>query len=385
MMDRSSWCEYSFSEIAKNIVERTMPTPDDKDTYIGLEHMDSGSLHITRWGSQTELIGEKLKIEKGDVLFARRNAYLKRAAVAPFDGVFSAHGMVLRPIESVISPRFFPFFIFSDTFLDRAIQISVGSLSPTINWTALKKEKFLLPPIDEQERIAEVLWAADEVVVNYSKVFNDTCQLRNTYFNNWVSERLMQTQPFVSMWTKSPENGCSAPEPAQPTGHYVLSLSALSRNGYVSGCVKRAIPTPQMLKAVLKKGDLLISRSNTSELVGLVGIFDDQDNISYPDTMMRLRIDESKAYKEYIEIILLSEYGRTLMKKICAGTSSSMKKINRKTLGEIPIPIVSLNEQNCAIEHNKSFNRLIDNSLHHMQGSQKLLNTLLKNYLGGAN
>ena len=104
---------YRFEDIAINVVERAMPEPKDKTAYIGLEHMDSGSLHISRWGSETDLIGEKLKIKKGDVLFARRNAYLKRVAIAPFDGLFSAHGMVLRPKIEVILPEFFPFFLFS--------------------------------------------------------------------------------------------------------------------------------------------------------------------------------------------------------------------------------------------------------------------------------
>lgn len=79
MSDRSTWKAYKFSEIAENILDRTMPLSGDELRYIGLEHMESGSLHISQWGSKTELIGEKLKIQQGDVLFAKRNAYLKRA------------------------------------------------------------------------------------------------------------------------------------------------------------------------------------------------------------------------------------------------------------------------------------------------------------------
>ena len=49
----------------------------------------------------------------------------------------------------------------SDKFMNRAVEISVGSLSPTINWTTLKLEQFDLPPLDQQRRIAEILWAID--------------------------------------------------------------------------------------------------------------------------------------------------------------------------------------------------------------------------------
>ena len=188
MSDKSQWKSFKFFEIADNIVERIMPEPADSKYYIGLEHLDSGSLHISRWGSETELIGEKLRIRKGDILFARRNAYLKRVAVAPFDGIFSAHGMVLRPKENVVLPDFFPFFMQSDIFMDKAIQISVGSLSPTVNWGTLKQQEFILPPIDEQRRIAEILRGADEYIVKLQKLIESLRVFRNKFYANTQTE-----------------------------------------------------------------------------------------------------------------------------------------------------------------------------------------------------
>jgi type I restriction enzyme M protein len=161
-LDRSKWQRFRFDQIAENIRESVMPTPDDSATYIGLEHMDTGSLHVRRWGSEAELIGQKLRMRKGDILFARRNAYLRRVAIAPHDGLFSAHGIILRAKPKVVLPEFLPFLMMSDRFMNRAVEISVGSLSPTINWTALKREEFALPPLDQQRRISEILVAALE-------------------------------------------------------------------------------------------------------------------------------------------------------------------------------------------------------------------------------
>ena len=121
---------YKFDQIAFNSTDKKKPTDEDKEHYIGLEHLDSGSLQVTRWGSEIAPKGEKLLMKKGDVLFGKRRAYQKKVAIAPFDGIFSAHGMVLRPKTEVIDPDFFPLFIASDYFLDAAIKISVGSLSP---------------------------------------------------------------------------------------------------------------------------------------------------------------------------------------------------------------------------------------------------------------
>lgn len=155
---------YRFEEIAINSTEKKKPTSEDKDRYIGLEHLDSGSLTVTRFGADVAPIGEKLLMKKGDVLFGKRRAYQKKVAIAPFDGIFSAHGMVLRPNEAVVTREFFPFFISSDYFLNAAIKISVGSLSPTINWRELKEVEFDLPSLEEQKRLAEILWAAENEI-----------------------------------------------------------------------------------------------------------------------------------------------------------------------------------------------------------------------------
>ena len=174
--------KYRFDEIAFNITEKKKPVEEDKYTYLGLEHLDSGSLKVTRFGSDVAPIGEKLIMKKGDVLFGKRRAYQKKVAIAPFDGIFSAHGMVLRPKEEVIDKRFFPLFISSDYFLDAAIQISVGSLSPTINWRDLKALEFELPPLEEQKKLAEVLWSINETLDAYKKLLKTTDQLVKSQF-----------------------------------------------------------------------------------------------------------------------------------------------------------------------------------------------------------
>ena len=174
--------KYRFDEIAINSTEKKKPVEEDRFTYLGLEHLDSGSLKVTRYGAEIAPIGEKLVMHKGDVLFGKRRAYQKKVAIAPFDGIFSAHGMVLRPKEDVIDKDFFPLFISSDYFLDAAIKISVGSLSPTINWRDLKELEFELPDLDTQKRLAAVLWAMNETMDSYKELISATDELVKSQF-----------------------------------------------------------------------------------------------------------------------------------------------------------------------------------------------------------
>lgn len=174
--------KYRFEQIAINSTEKKKPVEEDRFTYLGLEHLDSGSLKVTRFGSEVAPIGEKLVMRKGDVLFGKRRAYQKKVAIAPFDGIFSAHGMVLRPNEDVIDPDFFPLFISSDYFLDAAIKISVGSLSPTINWRDLKVLEFELPNLETQRKLAAVLWSINDTMESYKKLISATDELVKSQF-----------------------------------------------------------------------------------------------------------------------------------------------------------------------------------------------------------
>ena len=180
--------KYKFTEFAINSTEKKKPTEADKETYIGLEHLDSGTLTVSRWGAVVAPIGEKLLMKKGDMLFGKRRAYQKKVGIAPFDGIFSAHGMVLRPREEVITKEYFPLFISSDYFLNEAIRISVGSLSPTVNWKDLKDLEFNIPTIEEQRRITPLVWAAIKIREAYRNQIAATDNLVKSQFIEMFGE-----------------------------------------------------------------------------------------------------------------------------------------------------------------------------------------------------
>ena len=163
-LDKSTWERLPFGEIAKSIGERVDPTTTDLATYVGLEHIDPESIHIKRFGKREDVIGTKLRCYPGDVIFGRRRAYQRKSAICEFEGFCSAHSLVLRAITEVIDPKIFPFFLHSDQFMHRAVDISVGGLSPTINWTKLKTQEFLIPPKDQQGKLAELLLRSDEAI-----------------------------------------------------------------------------------------------------------------------------------------------------------------------------------------------------------------------------
>lgn len=210
---------YRFDEIAYNSTAKKKPTEGDKDTYIGLEHLDSECLTISRWGSEVAPVGEKLIMKKGDILFGKRRAYQRKVGIAPFDGIFSAHGMVLRPNEEVINKDFFPFFISSDQFMERAVRISVGGLSPTINWKDLREQEFDIPSLDDQKVLADKLWAAYNLKESYKKLLSATDEMvKSQFIEMFAFQDLSLTNPSDDFGKKCYDDTSSATK--VPAGDY---------------------------------------------------------------------------------------------------------------------------------------------------------------------
>ncbi len=167
LFDRTGWKRLPFGAFAESVNERVEPSDAAEEIYVGLDDLDPQNLHIRRWGKGSDVIGTKLRFRKGDIIFGRRRAYQRKLAVADFDGICSAHAMVVRAKPEFVLPEFLPFLMMSDRFMNRAVEISVGSLSPTINWKTLKLEEFDLPPLDQQRCIAEIFLATDAVVESW--------------------------------------------------------------------------------------------------------------------------------------------------------------------------------------------------------------------------
>ena len=179
-LDKANWLRLSFDNIAKKISKTVQPHDANVDIYVGLEHIDPNEIHIRRKGVPSDVKGAKLQCALGDVIFGKRRAYQRKAAIVDFYGICSAHSFVFRAIPEVIDPKLFPFFLHSDQFMHRMVDISVGGLSPTINWSDLKDQEFLIPPKPEQAKLAELLWALDNQIEKDRKTIQCLVTLKET-------------------------------------------------------------------------------------------------------------------------------------------------------------------------------------------------------------
>jgi type I restriction enzyme, S subunit len=187
---KSGWTMVKFGEVVKNanLVERD-PETNGVERIVGLEHIDPENLHIRRWNSVADGTSFTRKFVPGQTLFGKRRAYQRKVAYAEFEGICSGDILTFEPKNrTVLLPELLPFICQSDAFFDHALDTSAGSLSPRTSWTALQGFEFPLPPLDEQKRIAEILWAADEAVNAFTSSLSVVKQSRNALLNELAAK-----------------------------------------------------------------------------------------------------------------------------------------------------------------------------------------------------
>ncbi len=302
---KNGWIKHRFDEMAVVVNDRIDdPAKADVEYYVGLEHLDSESLAIRRWGAPSDVGATKLRFRAGDIIFGRRRVYQRKLAVADFDGICSAHAMVLRAKPAVALPEFLPFFMQSDLFMERAREISVGSLSPTINWKTLAKEEFALPPLGEQRRIAEVLGAAESVVESLRNLRRSLHAVEIGHLEDvMLGMPNSALVPVATLLREPPRNGISPSVNSDGEGLKTVSISAVSDGIFdPTGCIKHAkIDADVACQFFVKRGDAFVIRGNGNrQLCGKVGLSDEShDELFYPDLLIRLRFDTNKILPQF--------------------------------------------------------------------------------------
>jgi type I restriction enzyme, S subunit len=177
-IDKSNWKLVKFGDVVAEPKETCKDIESEGiEHVVGLEHIDTGDLHLRKSATTEESTTFSKKFRKGDVLFGRRRAYLKKAAQADFDGICSGDITVFRAKNSLL-PELLPFIVNNDKFFDFAVKHSAGGLSPRVKFKDLANYEFLLPPKAEQARLAELLWAMDDVIEKEKRLLDKNLEFK---------------------------------------------------------------------------------------------------------------------------------------------------------------------------------------------------------------
>jgi type I restriction enzyme, S subunit len=380
---KPGWTVWRFDQMATNVNVRVdNPSESGMEHYVGLEHLDADSLKIRRWGTPDDVEATKLMFKKGDIIFGRRRAYQRKLGVAEFDGICSAHAMVLRAKPDVVLPEFLPFFMQSGLFMKRAVEISVGSLSPTINWKTMAAQEFALPPREDQTKIAKILLAARSVPDAQSDALLRLRDLRQSTIDDLLGLRsnagIKRLETVVTMQNGRPFPG----DEYTDAGVKLLRPGNMGATGFLAWPTEKTVsidPTWEETAAnfVVQPGDVLINltaQSLEDGFMGRVCLAREQDRSLLNQRIGRLRCTESVLRPEYLFRCLQTSRFRQHAHANCEGSKVKHMFWQHLAKYEIDVPVISVQEEvisNCSA---------IDEAIEHL-GSRLALSTELVSQL----
>lgn len=346
-------------------VEHKETCKGSKDGYpiVGLEHLIPEEITLTAWDEGSENTFSKM-FRKGNVLFGRRRAYLKKAAVAPFDGICSGDITVIEAKPDRILPELLPFIIQNDDLFDFAVGKSAGSLSPRVKWEHLKNYEFKLPDMEKQKELAELLWAMDNTKKSYQKLIAATDELVKSQF----IERFGKpgTDPFG--WGLTTLGECCELNPRKPKDmntnidYSFVAMPSVSEDGRIDSSIER--PYSEVCKGFTYFGenDVLFAKITPCMENGKGGVAKKLKNgAGFGSTEFHvLRPIKGISDPYWIYILTIFPKFRSDAEKVMTGTGGQ-RRVPITYLNEYPIalPPIDLQEQFAAFVRQSDKSKLL--------------------------
>lgn len=181
---KPNWKMVKFGDVVRQIKDRVTGIENCGLTeYTRGEHFESENLHLigrSKIGDGQHGSAFHMRFQPGDVLYVSRNPQLRKVAVADYEGICANTTYVLRADGENLIQELLPFIMQTEKFVEYTIQHKRGSTNFYLNPSDIEPYEFPLPPVDEQRRIADLLWAADDAIQKCQQLKQENQKLRNS-------------------------------------------------------------------------------------------------------------------------------------------------------------------------------------------------------------
>jgi len=387
-IDRSNWRLVKLGDVARNLKDTVNIDEYGLEYYLGGEHFNTDDLHTNGRGViEGSTIGPAftMRFQPEHVLLVSRNPHLRKMAVADFMGICSNVTYVCETKSELLLQEYLPFIMRSSAFWNFAEANKRGSTNFYLNWSDFARYEFLLPPIDEQKRIAEVLWAADDVIVKHKQSLTALVDLKQSLLDDFcekISDEIVLGDFLDDIRYGSSVRATGYIEGAVP----ILRIPNIS-NGEINfekmGYI--CIGEEDKHRFSLNKGDLLLIRSNGNpDYVGrMVCVGENAKGYVFASYLIRLRCKKS-LNSDYLRIHFNHDKLRTkLLREI--KSSAGNYNLNTQGIKQQKIPYTDINEQEKLVFQVKAIEKNMDEIKKHIQNTGNIITDILNIELGGIN
>lgn len=181
------WKEYKLNEVTEPVKETYNPDGSSDFAYIGLEHIEQGTLRLNSIGVSSDVTSNKFKFQPNDILFGKLRPYFRKVVKPQFNGICSTDIWVFRAKKD-FNQNFLYYFLASWEFVNTANGAETGTRMPRADWSFLKDTEWSFPPLPEQAAIAEILSSLDDKIDLLHRQNKTLEQLAETLFREWFVE-----------------------------------------------------------------------------------------------------------------------------------------------------------------------------------------------------
>lgn len=295
------------------------------------------------------------------------------------EAAVNEHVFILRSRDqNLLDQRYLYFCVLLPETRNKIERRITGSAQPGLNSQFVKAVEIPFQGLTQQKKIATILSGIDTAIEKTEALIAKYQQIKAGLMHDLFTRGVLPTgqlrppreqapelyqetaigwmpkdwqiDPLGKLLKAPPKNGYSPREVDAWQGLYVLGLGCLTSDGFEAKQLKNAPRDAATVSgALLSDGDLLISRANTPELVGLCGTFKDLGSPAiYPDLMMRLKLVDALS-ADFLEAQLLMPATRKRLTALAVGTSASMAKLNSKSVQQLLIAVPDPNEQKAIV------------------------------------
>jgi type I restriction enzyme S subunit len=334
--------------VVKQIKKQVDPQADGIERYVAGEHMETEKVHIRTWGTVGDgYLGPAFirGFRKGQVLYGSRRTYLKKVAVAEWDGVTANTTFVLETVEGRMLQELLPWLMLSERFTKHSIQESKGSTNPYINFPDIASFEFDLPPLDQQRRIAEILWAVDEVRQAYEKSTQSAAINRRTKMQVAFSSK---EYPTITIRESGNVQLGRQRAPKYQSGEFTKPYLRVANvfDGFIdySDVLEMDFDERDFQTYSLSPGDILLNEGQSRELVGRCAVYDGKlKECCFQNTLIRYRAGD-EVLTDYAFAFFQHSFHTGVFASISSQTTS-IAHLGADRFAKLRIPIPPKREQ----------------------------------------
>ena len=379
-----SWSLVPFSDVMAINRRPYLLGPTEDADLVGMRWYGLGPFHRETKPAHRIQKKSHYTVRHGDVVYNKLFAWKGTFGIVPEDlnGMFVSDKFPTYELdtERVFPPYLSYYFRFPKLWV-AAERLSKGSAAIsklTLNPPQFLELPLLLPPIEEQKKIAETLHSATTRLTEMwsmrsrpslllfgrsMSVAQEGRLLFHSYLTNFQTTLADSLERLEDILVGSLRSGPSFPVSAEGGGVAVAMPSSVGSYRFNEdkisyGVYDYSVPD----KDLLQVGDILFSRGNKTDHVGTCAVYPGQEEpTTYANLFMRIRVDTERYLPQFVHYWLMTPLVRRHVRKNTTGTSPTVQKINSNGAKSIPFPVgISKDEQSAWVERLTKVRELCD-------------------------